>query len=211
MKDEAADLLRKGISELGISCTEKQIESFIVYLSELKKWNRAYNLTGLKSVRDIIVKHFLDSLLFIKVFPAGILTVADIGSGAGFPGIPIKIVAPDLEMFLIEPSKKKAAFLSHIRNKLGLKNLVIIEERIEDAGGIRVDVAVTRALFSVGEFIEKTRDMLNENGVLILNKGPRVENELEGLDMRDITLLDFKLPLEHIVRHLVVVKKTRKA
>ena len=207
MKDEAADLLRKGISELGISFTEKQIESFCVYLTELKKWNKVYNLTSLISDRDIVIKHFLDSLLFIKAFPAGILTVADIGSGAGFPGIPIKIALPDLKVVLIEPTKKKETFLTHIRNRLGLADLEIIAERIEDISGLKVDVALTRALFSVVEFIEKTRGMLNEKGVLILNKGPKLDEELKGLDRKNISVTDFKLPFENVIRHLVVVKK----
>jgi 16S rRNA (guanine527-N7)-methyltransferase len=202
------NLLRKGTSELGISCGEEQIESFIIYLSELRKWNRAYNLTGLKSDRDIIIKHFLDSLLFIKVLPAGVSTVADIGSGAGFPGIPIKIAVPDLKMVLIEPTRKKAAFLKHIRGRLGLADMEIIEERIENIRGLKMDVAVTRALFTVSEFIEKTRGMLNENGVLILNKGPKLDEELKGLDGQNISVTDFKLPFENVIRHLVVVKKT---
>jgi 16S rRNA (guanine527-N7)-methyltransferase len=203
---EAADLLRRGIAELGISLTQKQVEGFTLYLAELRKWNRTYNLTGLKSDRDIVVKHFLDSLLFTKVFPVGIRTVADIGSGAGFPGMPIRIAMPDVKVFLIEPTKKKAAFLAHIRDKLGIADLEIITKRIEDIDGLHVDVCVTRALFTVGDFIRKTGAVVNKNGLLILNKGPKLSEELRGLDRGNITVSDFRLPLEDIVRHLVVVR-----
>ena len=82
----------------------------MTYLSELKKWNRAYNLTGLAKDEDIIIKHFLDSLLYLKAIPQGALQVADIGTGAGFPGIPITIIRPEIEMYLIEPSGKKVRF-----------------------------------------------------------------------------------------------------
>jgi 16S rRNA (guanine527-N7)-methyltransferase len=203
---EADDLLKMGSAELGISLTQKQVEGFTVYLAELRKWNRAYNLTGLKTDRDIIIKHFLDSLLFTRVLPAGITTVADIGSGAGFPGIPIKIVLPDVKVFLIEPTKKKALFLANIRDKLGLAGLEIIEKRIEDIRGLKCDVCVTRALFTVADFIRKTGSVVNKNGLLILSKGPKLVEEIKGLDRRNIVVTDLRLPFEKIVRHLVVVR-----
>jgi 16S rRNA (guanine527-N7)-methyltransferase len=205
MKD-ASQLLKEGISELGLSYTEKQIETFLAYLAELKKWNRAYNLTGLKKDDDIITKHFLDSLLFSKVFPGGIVSAADIGSGAGFPGIPIKILYPGLKIYLVEPAQKKTIFLRHVCNRLGLQDIEIIDARIEDIAGLKVDAAMTRALFSVTEFVKKAKGVLRENGALILNKGPKVEEELKGLSRKNISLVDFKLPFRNIVRHLVVVK-----
>ena len=205
MKD-ASQLLRDGIEEIGFRYSENQIDAFITYLDELKKWNKAYNLTGLKTDRDIVIKHFLDSLLFAKVLPPEALTLADIGSGAGFPGIPIKIMCPDLPVFLIEPTQKKAVFLQHICSKLQLKNIEIIDKRIEEVKGLTVDVAVTRALFSVREFIEKTKDILNKNGILILSKGPGLEKELEGIDQNNISISDFKLPFENIIRHMVVLR-----
>jgi len=205
MKD-ASQLLRDGIEEIGFRYSENQIDAFITYLDELKKWNKAYNLTGLKTDRDIVIKHFLDSLLFAKVLPPEALTLADIGSGAGFPGIPIKIMCPDLPVFLIEPTQKKAVFLQHICSKLQLKNIEIIDKRIEEVKGLTVDVAVTRALFSVREFIEKTKDILNKNGILILSKGPGLEKELEVIDQNNISISDFKLPFENIIRHMVVLR-----
>jgi len=201
-----ADLLKAGLEELGLRHSEKQVEAFITYLDELKKWNKAYNLTALKTNRDIIIKHFLDSLLFVKALPSEALTLADIGSGAGFPGIPIKIMWPKLSVFLVEPTQKKAIFLRHICSKLQLKHIEIIDKRIEEVKGLQVDVAVTRALYSVREFIEKTKDILSTNGILILSKGPGLEKELIGLDQSNITISDYKLPIENIIRHMVVVR-----
>jgi len=205
MMTDAVDLLKAGLEELGLGYSEKQVEAFITYLEELKKWNGAYNLTALKTDRDIIIKHFLDSLLFAKALPPEVLTLADIGTGAGFPGIPIKIMCPDLSVFLIEPTQKKAVFLRHICSKLQLKNVEIIDKRIEEVKVLTVDVAVTRALYSVKEFIEKTKDIIKKNGILILSKGPGLEKELEGIDQNGISISDFRLPFENIVRHMVVV------
>ncbi len=207
MREQSAyELLKSGLEILDISFTEEQANKFTTYLAELKKWNRAYNLTGLKTDREIIIKHFLDSLLFLKVFPPDIKTVADIGSGAGFPGIPIKIIRPDLKIYLIEPTQKKALFLRHISANLGLENLEVINSRIEDIKEIRVDLAMTRALFSVGELIEKARGPLNKSGILILSKGPKLHEELKGLDKLNVEIKDLQLPFEDIVRHMVVVR-----
>jgi len=206
MMTDAGDLLRAGLEELGLGYSEKQVEAFITYLSELKKWNKAYNLTALKRDRDIIIKHFLDSLLFSKALPPEASTLADIGSGAGFPGIPIKIMCPNLSVSLIEPTQKKAIFLRHICGRLQLRNIEIIDKRIEEVKGLQVDVAVTRALYSVREFIEKTIGILNINGILILSKGPGLDKELEGIDQNGISIADFKLPFENIIRHMVVVR-----
>jgi 16S rRNA (guanine527-N7)-methyltransferase len=203
---ETEDLLKKGLDQLEIRWNDPQIIAFETYFSELKKWNKAYNLTGLKNDRDIVVKHFLDSLLFLKVLPKEVSTVADIGSGAGFPGIPVKIMAPELKMFLLEPVKKKALFLRHVCSKLRLEGVEVLDLRIEDVEGLRVDAAMTRALYSVGEFIEKAGRILTEKGVLILSKGPKLPEELRGIDMRRVTVSDLGLPFTGFTRHLVVVK-----
>lgn len=207
LEQSAYDLLKSGLEILDIPFTEEQVDAFITYLEELKKWSRAYNLTGLKTDRDIIIKHFLDSLLFARMLPPEALSLADIGSGAGFPGIPIKIMFPDIMVFLIEPTQKKAVFLQHICSKLQLKNIEIMDKRIEEVKGLQVDVAVTRALCSVREFIEKTKDILNKKGILVLSKGPGLEKELEGLGQSNITITDFKLPFENIIRHIVLVRQ----
>ncbi|MEM3112747.1 MAG: 16S rRNA (guanine(527)-N(7))-methyltransferase RsmG, partial [Candidatus Anstonellales archaeon] len=107
-------LLKKGLRRIGLSSSARQVELFMTYLAELKKWNRVYNLTGLRTDEDIIIRHFLDSLLYLKAIPEGGLSIADVGSGAGFPGIPIKIMRPDIQLALIESSRKRSAFLRHI-------------------------------------------------------------------------------------------------
>jgi len=207
---ETEELLSNGLIALGVTPSEQQINAFITYLSELKKWNRVYNLTGLRKDKDIIIKHFLDSLLYLKAMPAGKIAVADIGSGAGFPGIPIKIVRPEIELYLIEPSEKKSAFLRNIIRQLALKNISVIEKRVEDTKGLFVvDVALIRALFNVKEFVRKASPIVKQGGVFILSKGPKVRDELKTLQDIRYGLLTVALPLSEIKRHLVVVKNER--
>ena len=203
-----SEFLKKGIKELGLTVSDDQINAFITYLSELKKWNEAYNLTALKKDEDIVIKHFLDSLMFLKAMPEGGIKIADIGSGAGFPGIPIKIIRPEIEMYLIEPSKKKCAFLRHIVKQLHLRNTGVIEKRIEEVRVNQelpspVDIAVSRALFDISEFVKKTSPIVKESGILVLNKGPKVKEELKTLKDIKYKLLTVNLPLSQITRYII--------
>ena len=208
---ETRQLLKSGLAELGITPSDEQIKAFMTYLSELKKWNKAYNLTGLANDEDIIIKHFLDSLLYLKAIPQGALHVADIGTGAGFPGIPITIVRPEIEMYLIDPSGKKAVFLRHIIWQLQLKKIEVIEKRIEELKvnqelPFAVDIAVTRALFDVSEFIRKASPIVKPGGILILNKGPKAPEEVAKLRNVSYELMTVGLPLSEMKRHLVIVR-----
>lgn len=205
------ELLTDGLIESGIAPSEEQINAFLTYLSELKKWSKAYNLTGLKKDEDIVIKHFLDSLLYLKAMPAGRIKVADVGSGAGFPGLPMKIVRPELETYLIEPTGKKCIFLRNIIRQLDLKNIEVIEKRVEEVNvnqelASPVDIAVTRALFNIKEFIKKASHIVKKEGLLILNKGPKVKEELKALRDFKYDLLTVNLPLSDIKRHLVIIQ-----
>lgn len=206
-KKPADELFRDGLNILDIPFTEDQINQFLVYLAELKKWNRAYSLTALKTDEDIVIKHFIDSLLFLKVLPPHVRSIADIGSGAGFPGIPLKIMRPDISVVLVEPVPEKALFLEHMQRKLKIEGLLVRNCRLEDVDDLHVDAAVTRALFSVGEFINKAERILEERGVLILSKGPKLEDELRGLETSATKREDIMLPFEKSIRHLVIVEK----
>jgi 16S rRNA (guanine527-N7)-methyltransferase len=204
---EARHLCERGLEQLDIPFTASQIRAFLVYLDELKKWNRAYNLTGLQSDADIVIKHFLDSLLFLKVLPGDVRSVADIGSGAGFPGIPMKIMQPGLDVVLVEPAQKKALFLQHMQRTLRLERIEVVNKRIEDVHGTTVDVAVTRALFRIPEFVAKAERILKENGMLVLSKGPKVEDEIPRDTEREIRRCDIVLPFQNIVRHLIIIRR----
>lgn len=205
--EKVEKLLINGLLELGIEPSESITGSFYRYLHELKKWNRAYNLTSLKSDEDIITKHFFDSLLYLKAIPEGQWSICDIGSGAGFPGMPMAIVKPELGIALIEPSRKKTAFLRHMKRALSLNNTEVIESRVEDVRDKLFDIAVTRALFSIKDLIKKAGHVLKKEGFFVLNKGPKLEDEISRLpDNVKFEVITITLPCTSLQRNLIKVK-----
>jgi 16S rRNA (guanine527-N7)-methyltransferase len=197
------EILRAGADRLGLTLQEKHSKAFSLYLSELKKWNRAYSLTSLKTDEDIVIKHFLDSCLYMPVLPDDIGVLADVGSGAGFPGVPLKIMMPHVRVFLMEPSGKKAAFLRNIIRKLGLPGIEVQETRIEDVRDMEVDAAVTRALFRADDFVKKASHVVRKGGLLVMSKGPKAGSELAGLESCEVR--EVALPLTNIKRNLVII------
>ncbi len=209
-----ADLLKNGLNQLDIDYSESQINSFMIYLSELKKWNSTYNITALKTDKDIVIKHFLDSLLYLKAMPNRNIKLADIGSGGGFPGIPIKIMLPHIELTLIEPSRKKVSFLRNIVRKTGLSEITVLQKRMEqldDTFNKHFDLIVSRATFSIREFLDLACPFVNDSGRLVISKGPKAEDELKqisrtaGISPVENTML-FKLPYANAVRHIIILK-----
>ncbi|MEF9425885.1 MAG: 16S rRNA (guanine(527)-N(7))-methyltransferase RsmG [Candidatus Mariimomonas ferrooxydans] len=205
----AKELLAKGLNELGFACSGEQLNAFMTFLFELKKWNRAYNLTALKTDKDIIIKHFLDSILYLKVIPSHAIKIADMGTGAGFPVIPIKIISPATDITLVESSRKKTAFLRHIIRVLKLEEVSILNKRVEDLGEDHektYDVIVSRATFKVKDFIKLACPYIKENGRLVLSKGPKFTEEIKGLKKEGITKKIIQLPFINIERTLLVIK-----
>lgn len=210
------NLLKKGLSELGISCSKEQLNAFMTYLSELKKWNRAYNLTALRSDEDIILKHFLDSLLYLKAIHTREKTIADAGAGAGFPGIPIKIIRPEVRLILIESSGKKCTFLRHIIRTLKIENAEVLNKRIEALGKEYekpFDIVVSRATFKIKDFMDKACPFLKTNGHLIVSKGPGINKEIseltrvnDGAYPNFITGKSLKIPLSGDVRNILRIR-----
>lgn len=198
-------LLKAGLEQLGLSSSEEHLNAFMAYLGELKKWNRLHNLTSLTTDHDIIVKHFLDSCVYLKALE-NTFSIADIGSGAGFPGIPIKILRPGMEVFLVEPSQKKAFFLRHVIRTLALNKISVVNKRVEDVSDILVEAAVTRALFKARDFEGRAGHLVREGGLFVLSKGPRAEEELSALDT-GYRLMEVPLPFAGTARRLVVITK----
>src|SRR5512142_15828 len=126
------ELLITGAKELGIDLSVEQVNSLFIYLAELKKWNRKINLTAIRDERDIVIKHVLDSLTYLAGFEhASGLRIMDIGSGAVFPAIPIKIVRSDVNFVLVESVGKKASFLRHVIRTLGLGSIEVIDQHTD--------------------------------------------------------------------------------
>jgi 16S rRNA (guanine527-N7)-methyltransferase len=202
----ADKLLIKGLKALDLTPTEEQVSSFMTYLEELKRWNRAMSLTSLKTDEDIVVKHFLDSCLYLKALPPDVRSIADVGSGAGFPGVPLKIMRPEFSVYLIESSGKKCSFLRHIRRTLNIDGMEVFEGRVEGVEGVEVDAALTRATFAVDDFVRKAGRIVKPGGVFVLSKGPKAREELKGAAFA-YEIAEAALPMTDIKRNMVVVKK----
>ena len=180
-----ADMLIAGAKELDIEMRESDIKAFSLYLEELKKWNEKINLTSLRSDKDITIKHFLDSLTVVRFLKDNnVSSLLDIGSGGGFPGIPLKIVMPKLKITLLEAIEKKVNFLKHIIRILGLNNIEAIKGRAEDKEIIKAykssfDCVISRALSSIKDYIHLAEPYIKEKGIILAMKGP-VEKKLSS-------------------------------
>jgi len=190
------------INNLKMQIDEERLENwkskFLLYLAELKKWNKAYNLTSIEDEREIIVKHFLDSLLYLWFVPDKPLSLADVGSGGGFPGIPISIIRNDLKISLIEPSWKKCAFLKNIKRKLNLNHIEVFQTKVEDIENT-YDIIVSRALWKIEDLIKNTSHILRDDGFFIISKSIKFKEELSQLPKDyKIEIKEFDLSLNRI-------------
>ncbi len=217
METENRRLLIEGAKTFGIHLDEKTMEAFDLYLRELLKWNEKMNLTAIRSEKGIVFKHFLDSL---SVFPhlPGISSLLDIGSGAGFPGIPLKMIQPSLEVTLIDSVRKKIDFQSHIIRTLGLKGIKAIHGRIQDreileALGGRFDAIIARAFSDLNTLLLLSFPFLKKGGILLAMKGEGAGEELKRLPLstrnryRWIKTATFSLPFSSFKRSILLFEK----
>ena len=170
------ELLQRGADELAIPLTIEQVNSIFIYLTELKKWNEKINLTAIKDERDIIIKHVLDSLSYSKGFvPSTGLRLLDMGSGAGFPALPIKIAFPELPVSMVDSVKKKASFLRHIVRTLKLTSTEVFDVRTQELPAALLstfDIVTARALADMKAAITAGVPFLKPGGMMVLSRGP---------------------------------------
>lgn len=177
------DILATTSSSLGIPLSEKALRLFETYHDELLTWNQKINLVSVKSDLDIPIKHFLDSLTLVPCMHNQHSQVLDIGSGAGFPGIPLKIAIPSLTVFLLESSRKKTSFLKHIIRTLHLTDIAVIHNRAEElmkdeAYRGRFAAVTSRAALKLPELFRMGSSFLAPKGVVIAMKSKKAETEL---------------------------------
>jgi len=195
---------------------DEQVKCFTAYLKELNQWRRRINLNSRKDEQEIIVKDFLDSLTIVKYLPLN-SSVMDLGSGAGFPGIPVKIVRPDLTLLLLEATRKKVFFLKDVKRVLGLSGIEIRwsgEGRgVEDLSGV-FDFVASRAFGFLLKFAAEGIVFLKRGGILLAMKGKKGREELEeslsSLEKMGLKLFfreEIRLPYLHHERILIGLKK----
>jgi 16S rRNA (guanine527-N7)-methyltransferase len=208
------ELLISGAEELGITLTVEQVNSLFILLAELKKWNNKINLTAIKGERDTVIKHVLDSLSHIQGFiPAPGLKLLDMGSGAGFPAIPIKIACPELTVTLVESVKKKASFLRHAIRTLQLSDMEVLDIRMEelpDPCHGTYDVVTARAFADMNLALSASAAFLKAGGFAVLSRGPEesiTEQELTRAGFIQNKKIELTLPHSDYKRAIWVFKK----
>lgn len=210
----------KEVEKLNISITKENLASLAKYKDLLVEYNKKFNLTAIKSDEEIYLKHFYDSLTLIKAYSLnGNLKLLDIGTGAGFPGIVLKIFYPDLELTLLDSNHKKIAFLEVVIKELNLKNVTCINSRAENLPKTYreyFDIVTSRAVAHLRILLELSIPYLKVGGKLIAMKGLSEEEIkestkiLEKLDSRIVDTIKFNLPIEGSNRSLVIVQKNKK-
>ena len=191
-------LLSRSASSIGINLTAEQVSKFMIYLKQLKEWNKTTNLTSIVKDEEVVIKHFIDSIAAINAenFIDGSL-IFDIGSGAGFPGIPIKILRPDLRLVLVEPSKKKSSFLRYIIGLLKLRDVDIFEGSLEQFADSFINHEQASYIVARGikfEFIiDLSRTILTSNGRILLFLSTSIDRS--RIDSRTIVENEYSFDL----------------
>jgi 16S rRNA (guanine527-N7)-methyltransferase len=215
---EPLALLAEGAAALGLELAPAVLGRFQVYLEELKLWNAKINLTALKTDRDIVIKHFLDSLAVLPWLDAA-PSLVDLGSGAGFPGLVLKLIQPPMALTLVEARQKKAAFLEYLASRLRLAGVEVAQIHLTPAQARqwepKVAAVVSRAAFFLPRFLELAAPLLVPGGLALALKGVHLRGgELEGaravaarLGLGPLEPHNYELPISHEPRLLVLARK----
>ena len=210
------------LKELGVSLTDKQIEQFLIYYELLTEWNSFMNLTAITEYEDVLKKHFVDSVSLIQAVDVRKeLTLIDVGTGAGFPGLALKIAYPELKVTLLDSLQKRIQFLDAVIEKLGLEGIETIHGRAEDFAKPQklresFDLCVSRAVANLSTLSEYCLPFVKVGGYFIPYNSEKIAQEkeeaekaLELLGGKFERQVEFMLPSSDIYRNLFVIKKVK--
>lgn len=214
---------RAALKEQGMDLTEQQMEQFALYFQTLVEWNEKMNLTALTAEEDVYLKHFYDSVsaAFYYDFSRG-GQICDVGAGAGFPSIPLKICYPQLKVTIVDSLKKRIGFLNHLATRLGLEDVAFYHDRAENFGKNiafreKYDIVTARAVARMSVLSELCLPLAKKDGVFIAMKGAQAEGELdtassalEILGGETESIHTFALPREESERSVILIRKKRK-
>ena len=216
------NIMESKVKRLGLSLTDRQQEQFDTYYRILVEWNKVMNLTGITEYDEVNEKHFLDSLMIVKSFDMSkVFSIIDIGTGAGFPGIPLKIVFPEIQVVLLDSLNKRIRFLDEVIQQLGLEKIETIHGRAEDFAKKtqyreKFDFCVSRAVANLATLSEYCLPYVKVGGYFISYKSGEIEEELQQ-SKRAVSILGgtlgdvikFALPGTDIGRSFVKIKKVK--
>jgi len=211
-KNTLPDFFFQASKKLNIPLPEDADVQFEVYYQELIAWNKKINLTRITERKKVFIEHFIDSIIPENFVPSK-SSLIDLGSGGGFPGLPLKIIRPDLSVTLVDSSLKKVLFLRHLVRLLKLQGIVVIQKRLENHGfsNNRYDICIGRAFAPLEKFLPLALTFRSPQGVIIAMKGPNFLNELKvvesqlshwGISLKQIK--EFTLPFTNKQRAIIV-------
>jgi len=201
--------LKHWAQTFNIHLTDAQVEKFGLYAETLVQWNKKMNITRITSSQDIVIKHFLDSIAvlpFINQFPCK--SILDVGSGGGFPGIPLGIVNPETEITLLDASRKRIHFLKYVSHILGIQNIHVCHDRIASFNSdSSFDIIISRAFSKISNFAACSKKCLKASGRIVAMKGQHVFDELKQFDSSGfhVTIESYSLPEINQKRYLIIL------
>ncbi len=222
MEESLKKLLIQGSKELAVELEENKLEQLMLYKDILKEWNEKINLTAIEEDKDVIIKHFIDSLTIIPYLNQMKMPVSlvDIGTGGGFPGIPVKISNKDIHVTLLDSLDKRVKFLNEVITRLDLKEIEAVHGRAEDYGlnpeyREKYDVATARAVASLPVLLEYCLPFVRVGGLFIAMKGSSLEEveaskralQILGGEIEDLS--ELTLPFTDMKRNIIIIRKLR--
>ena len=216
------DILKKGIEDFGLEANEKVLSDFQKYKELLVEWNQKMNLTGIEDEKEVFIKHFLDSISAVtKGYIQNGMSLIDVGTGAGFPGMPLRICLPELKVTLLDSLNKRINFLQEVSSKLSIDDIEFIHGRAEDFGKNedyreKHDIATARAVAGLPVLMEFCVPFIKVGGYFVCLKGPNANLELEEskkamevLGVEYIEKIDVKLPESDLNHNILIFKKVK--
>lgn len=213
---EYRELIRDGARAMGLTLDETACQKLATYLSLLEKWNKTYNLTSIRKPRDMLTLHLLDSLSVATyvatqegVATKSDLRLLDVGTGPGLPGIPLAIVYPQLPVFLLDSNIKKTRFLTQSKIELGLNNVTVLHDRVEQVQG-QFPQIISRAFASLEKMVEVCGHLLAPEGEFLAMKGQKPEDEMSALaaDFAIKNVVRLQVPGCEAERHLIIIRRS---
>ena len=217
-KEFEKEIIENG-KKIGLDIAEKESKNLYKYMLLMLEWNENVNLTAITEEKEIIYKHFIDSLSVNK-YLTNKEKIMDIGTGAGFPGIPLKIFNEDLNFILVDSLNKRINFLEEVKNELNLNKLELVHARAEELAKNKnyrekMDIVVSRAVARLRILAEYMLPFVKKNGICICMKGPNIEEEIEG-SKKSLEILGGKIEkIEHIIlpgdleRNIILIRKIK--
>lgn len=217
-KEFEKEIIENG-KKIGLDIAEKEVQNLYKYMLLMLEWNKNVNLTAITEEKEIIYKHFIDSLSVNK-YLINKEKIMDIGTGAGFPGIPLKIFNEDLNFILVDSLNKRINFLEEVKNELDLNKLELVHARAEELAKNKnyrenMDIVVSRAVARLRILAEYMLPFVKKNGICICMKGPNIEEEIEE-SKKSLEILGGKIEkIEHIVlpgdleRNIILIRKIK--